>query len=261
MSIGFSTVSASTQNLLSLRSNGKRAAKGDVSRIPSTLAYAHRLVDAASKTNLGELTKAAGAVTSKIDKVGESAFKIAGANSKLLKVSGYLPDTLHVLRGIHSVAKDEHKGKAIVENGLALGGMFGAEYAFNVVRNPIEMMLQKGNADGAKGLSKKLMESEKGKQFVTGVADKIGSMSKGQKTAAAIGMGVAFAIVGGLGFSWGKKLGQALTGRKEEKPPKTDKKFIKAQAEMIKTEAKVANAAEKAARAAARGAAKLAAKV
>lgn len=231
------------------RNADKAFVQGDFSRAPVTFAHGVALTDEVSKaTTLGGASQAAGKAADTINKVGKSVFNIENVAGKASK----LVNPLIIGAAGYRVLKDEDKKSALVEESLALGAMFGAETVFKSVKKPLEMLVQQnGNVanvakdlasskEGAKSLldklnftdgladklSVKILNNEKGRNLITKAAAKISSMTKGQKTAAGIGIGLAFAAISICAFSAGKKLGQKITGRTAPKEPETDKNFF-----------------------------------
>jgi hypothetical protein len=227
---------SSVSDIYGFYKNGQGLVKGDAAKLPTTVARTLIVTSAVANTaaNLGAMSKAAGSAMGVVDKLGD-ALKISNLGAKATNISKKVTDPLTFAHGALTVARDDNKKAAAVEQGFALGAWYGVEYLMKAVRNPIEKLVQQGAsganiADGIKGLlepksgvnklGKKLLESEKGAKFVTSAVDGISKMSKGQKAAVGIGIGVAFTAVSVAVSSLGKKLGQKITGRTDDKAQK-----------------------------------------
>ncbi len=207
-----------------LRNGGKVASGQDTGRIGATAAQLGSLTDKISSTAsiFGYAAKSAtsfldSGILAVAEKTGTTdAVKTlasnAGTNSIFGAVAQKAVNPLLVGAAGIRILKDEDQYAALIEEGSAMGLMFGCEKLMKTTKNNFFKL-----TDCPDNVLKDTIEHSKGiKKIFANAADKFKSLTKGQKTAAKVGIGLLF-VAGSIGaYSIGKTAGKKLSGRDEQ---------------------------------------------
>lgn len=110
------------------------------------------------------------------------------------------------------ILKDDDQYAALIEEGSAMGLMFGAEKLMKTQRKALYSL-----ADGSEAALKEAANSGGMQKILSAAAKKFKGLSKGQKTAAKVGLEVLFVAGSILAYSVGKKIGKALSHREDNR--------------------------------------------
>ncbi len=106
------------------------------------------------------------------------------------------------------ILKDDDQYAALIEEGSAMGLMFGAEKLMKTQRKTFYALAQ-----GSEAALKEAADLGGIKKIMSEAAKKFKGLSKGKQTAAKIGLEVLFVAGSVLAYGIGKKIGKALSGR------------------------------------------------
>lgn len=211
--------------VFAVRNGNKAINQGDIGRGSVASVHAVSIMDDISRAGVGKVSEAAAKATGGLNKIGENVLKID-------KISSVASKAINPLLCIAAAARalgDDNKEAALVEETVAMGAMFGAETLFKAVKTPMEALVKAGSSNVAdvakqlaesKGLASKLGGKVLNNKTASGVFKTIAdfaSKSKGRQAAVMIASGLAFAAVSIFGYSMGKKLGEKISGRSNEK--------------------------------------------
>lgn len=223
----------------SLGYSGRNYLKDEPTRKFVSLAQLVNATNDISTRNIGVVSEVAGKTIEKVDNISQSVFKAVGekvpqANplqgSKLSGIASKVVNPLLCVASGFRIAKDEDKSSALIEEGLAMGTMFGAEKAVKNIKTPIEELVRVGynNIDDVAldlAKSKKfctLLNNKTAKNALVSCAKKISKMSKGKKTMLFVGAELALMGASIFSFDMGKNLGYAITERDPNKHSKEE---------------------------------------
>ncbi len=166
-----------------------------------------------------------GKAVNTVDDFANSIFKVTNASTRLAEITSKAVNPLLVTAAGIRVLKDDDKKSALVEEGLAMGTMFGAEKLYKMARNTVRENLEDaatlGKTKVAKNINKKAGKTFKNKtvvgyaQDISEYLNKITKGSKGKKKALLILAEILAVGVSILSYDTGKKIGKKLTGRDE----------------------------------------------
>ena len=155
--------------IFSIRNYGK-ANRGDSGRLPAAIA---------------QTTNSAGqAINSIIDKVddlgrwAEVGTKVGEKAARVSRLASKITNPLLVGAAGYRVIKDEDRESALVEEGLAMSGMFAGERMYKIVRNTIDQSAGKTLKESQKVLKNKTITNQLEK-----VGKKVSELSKGKQRA------------------------------------------------------------------------------
>ena len=183
-----------------LRNGGKVASGQDTGRIGATAAQ------------LGSLTDKISSTASIFGDAVKTLASNAGTNSIFGAIAQKAVNPLLVGAAGIRILKDEDQYAALIEEGSAMGLMFGCEKLMKTTKNNFFKL-----TDCPDNVLKDTIKHSKGiKKIFANAADKFKNLTKGQKTAAKVGIGLLF-VAGSIGaYSIGKTAGKKLSGRDEQ---------------------------------------------
>lgn len=220
------------------RNGGKVATGKDTGRIGATAAQAVSVTDkvASGASIFGEnIANAASAVTEFADKgilkaadaIGhkeaiEGLAKSAGTNSIFGAVAQKAVNPLLIGAAGIRILSDEDQYAALLEEGCAMGLMFGTEKLmtkgkkafFKAAEEGSEALIKSAETDGIKGFINGAKNNIK--DIIGKAAKSYGGLSKNNKTLANIAIGLLFVAGSICAYSIGKKIGTTLSGRDKE---------------------------------------------
>lgn len=202
--------------------NIDKTANGDIGRAPIPVFQA--LSATAGVATLAEtagFTKANNGMNSlfgKADKLLEKA-NIQGSSKNICKAAGDMVNPLLCVASAMRIMKDEDKGSAIIEEGLAMSSMFAGEAVVKHLRDKtIPNAIKKASAASLKAelnSCKTAVKSMNLKSLKSAIAGASGN--KMVKLGGSVLGDLAVVAVSILCFDLGKKIGKKITGREEEK--------------------------------------------
>ncbi len=206
-----------------LRNGGKVATGKDTGRFGAAAAQLGSLTDKISSTTsiFGDVAKSATSVMDKgilaaAEKIGKTdavkgLAESAGTNSIFGAVAQKAVNPLLIGAAGIRILKDDDQYAALIEEGSAMGLMFGAEKVMKTAKNNFLSL-----TTSADDVLKDTIEHSDGiKKFLAQAAEKFKGLSKNGQTAAKIGLGLLF-VAGSVGaYSVGKTVGKKLSGRDE----------------------------------------------
>ena len=197
--------------------NIDKTANGDIGRAPvpvvQALSATAGVAELAKTAGFTEVSKGVNTVFSKAD----TLLGKAGITENVCKGAGKAVNPLLCVASGIRVLRDEDKGSALVEEGLAMGSMFAGEKAFKLARNGLAKSIQNSQAlalsadlNSCKAIAKNLNKSN-----ILGAMKTVsnGKYGKWVKVGATVLADLAFVTASIFCFDMGKKLGKKITGR------------------------------------------------
>lgn len=185
--------------------NGGKVMNGDIGRAPLPIVQLFNTAGDLAKMNIGKVSEQASAFMERVDDVGKMA-GVSNAATKITSVTSKVVNPLLCVASGVRIFKDEDKDAAIIEEGLAMGAMFGAERVAKMARGKVNTALKNGSLDG-------IIKNDTVKKAGAKILEKIGKMGKGQKIALFIAAELLFVGISVAAFDIGKKVGKKITGR------------------------------------------------
>lgn len=207
--------------IYSVRNIGK-VNNGDVGRLPAAVAQTTNV--AGQGVNI---------IANKVNELGhlaDASKNVSGVATRVSGLASKVTNPLLVCAAGVRVAKDDDKESALVEESLAMGGMFAAEKMYKIVRNTVrsaqgETIIDKtprffketSTLGKMEGVSKKIntytLKEGKLADVLCSLGKKIKGLSKPQKIAVFVAAELGLVATSILSYSGFKKIGQMLTGR------------------------------------------------
>ena len=196
--------------------NTDKALHGESMRGGVALAQAVSVTDVL-RHGAGKVGEYAQSVFDGVDNIAQSTLGISNGATKLSSIASKAVNPLLCVASGVRVLKDEDKDKALTEEVMAMGAMFGAERIAKVARKVVDNAIKKENLDD-------IIQNPTIKKAGESLIKKINTLPKGGKTALFIAAELLFVGVSIAAFDSGKKFGKFLTGRTEDKKEDTEVK-------------------------------------
>ncbi len=196
--------------IYSIRNFGK-AQNGDVGRLPVALVQSANSMSQATQN-----------IINKVDDLGrwaEVGNNVGEAAGKVSKFASKITNPLLVGAAGIRVLKDEDKESALIEEGLAMSGMFTAEGIYKVLNNTIK----DGAGKTLKENQKLLTEGPLAKGLKS-LGEKISKMSSGKQKALLILGELGLVATSIVSYNLFKNIGKKLTGRDRAEKEKNEVK-------------------------------------
>ncbi len=211
-----------------LRNGGKVATGKDTGRFGAATAQLGSLADKVSETTsvFGEAAKSATNVldsgilalaekagkTEAVEAFAKKSAETLGTNSIFGAVAQKAVNPLLIGAAGIRILKDDDQYAALIEEGSAMGLMFGAEKAMRSAKSSFFKLTE--CTDSA--LKETIEHSDGIKKIAASAAEKFKGLTKGQQSAARVGIGLLF-VAGSIGaYSIGQFIGKKLSGRDKQ---------------------------------------------